>query len=312
MKQLSYYAIVLIALVSSCNNTKDVLEPNLNISEMKIIKSTQQHLAKAQIYRWYQLYERELSDVRISNTMDMLSDDIFLKSAAGEMKGKENYPDRLKAYEGWKNAHHVEKIEVSLDDNSNLLLTTNIRYQNIQPNGDKKSYTIHYNTTLKENGNNLPNFNAIEISPTGETDEAFVDAYPENRMKSLMHYWLANMERLDGDVTPFKELLAPNFQLNFSTSSKLNSIEDLEKWLNGTPTQLKESKHIPTNFSMKTIMENEYEVTVSFDWTGTAKDGTKMKATTKHVWYVIDDINKRFAKILKVDVTQTNPLEVIN
>ncbi|KAA1245578.1 nuclear transport factor 2 family protein [Aquimarina sp. RZ0] len=307
MKQISFYMLALILVVSACSES----ESNVPDVKMMTIKSSKKHLAKAQIYRWYQLYERELSDVRIDNTLDMLTDDIVVKSAAGEARGKDEYKERLSAFEGWKNAHHVDNIEVQLGDEGTILLETDIRYQNIRPNGDKFSYSLHYNTKLIEDGHNLPDFTSIEIQPTGETNETFVDAYPENRTKSLMHYWLANMERLDGNVTPFKELLAPGFELNFSTSTALTSIDELETWLNGVPTQLKESSHIPKDFSVKTIVENEYEVTVFFDWQGVTKEGTRLKATTKHIWYVVDDVNDRFAKILKADVTQIIPIEEV-
>ncbi len=308
---------LLVSVLISCKDdvplkseVDSTIEPD--DSPMMTIRSKQKHLAQAQLYRWYQLYERELSDVRIANTMDMLSDSIYLKSASGEMKGKTNYPDRVKVFEGWKNAHHVDNVQVSLNEKGNFFLEADIRYQNIQPTGEKASYSIHYNTLLEEDNSQLPDFTSIEIVPTGATNEEFVDAYPVNRAKSLMHYWLANMEMLDGDVTPFKELLADDFELNFSTSSVLKSIEDLETWLRTIPTQLKESAHTPKEFSVKTIMDNEYEMTVLFDWTGVRKDGVKMEGTTKHIWYIVDDINLRFAKILKVDVTQIKPIKVVD
>ncbi len=308
MKLNTFCFFITILLLTSCNDSSKDMDMPETIKELK---SPQKHLAKAQIYRWYQLYERELSDVRINNTMDMLADDIFLKSSAGEMKGKKNYPDRVKVFKGWENAHHVDNIEVNLDENGGLLLEADIRYQNIQPSGDKSSYKIHYNTKLTVDDFNLPNFNSIEIVPTEESQESYVDAYPVNRVKSLMHYWLANMERLDGEVTPFKELLAPDFELNFSTSSKITSIDALKTWLNGTPKQLKESEHTPKDFSIKNITDNEYEVTVFFNWKGVTKEDVKLKAVTKHVWHVLDNINDRFAKIVKVDVTQISPFEVV-
>ncbi|QNK79187.1 hypothetical protein H7F37_02530 [Winogradskyella sp. PAMC22761] len=275
------------------------------------ITTREQHLAKVQLYRWYQLYEREINEKRISNQLEILADDIVMKSAAGEMKGKENYPERLKVYEGWKNAHHVENVNVT-NSEKGLHLEADIRYQNIRPDGEKKSYTIHYNTLLNKDGKNLPEFSFIEITPTGETTETFKDAYPENRTKSLMHYWLASMENLDGKVEPFVEMLADDFTLNFSTSSPIKSIKELETWLNGTPLQLKVSSHYPENFSVKTIMKNEYEVTVEFDWKGITKDNKQVKAKTKHIWYVVDNPNERFARILKADVSQIEPFEIIN
>lgn len=274
-----------------------------------IATTKEQHLAKVQLYRWCQLYEREMNDKRISNQMEILADDIFMKTAMGEMNGKENYPERLTVYKGWQNAHHVQNIKV-VSIEKGLQLDADIRYQNIRPDGEKNSYTIHYHTELSKNSEPLPQFSFIEIVATGETTDTFKDSYPENRTKSLMFYWLASMENLDGDVTPFKELLAKDFVLNFSTSSQIKSINELETWLKEIPLQLKESSHFPEKFSVKTIMENEYEVSVEFDWKGIAKDGRKMKARTKHIWYVVDNPNDRFAKILKADVSQIEPLQI--
>ncbi|GAA3521614.1 hypothetical protein GCM10022393_40040 [Aquimarina addita] len=279
--------------------------------KMKVSTPTtrEQHLAKVQLHRWYQLYEREINPERISNQMEILTDNIYMKTAAGEMNGKENYPERLTVYKSWKNAHHIDNIKILSAENK-IKLEADIHYQNIRPDGEKKSYTIHYNTELTKS-DTLPQFSHIEIIPTGETNETFIDAYPENRTKSLMYYWLASMESLDGNVEPFKELLADNFTLNFSTSSHIKSIQELESWLNGTPMQLKKSSHYPENFSVKTILENEYQVTVEFDWRGITKDNKQVKAKTKHIWYVVDNPNKRFAKILKADVSQIEPFRIM-
>lgn len=270
----------------------------------------EQHLAKTQFYRWYQLYERDLNEQRINNQMKILCDDVVIKTSAGEVHGKQHYPEYLKVYEGWKNAHHVQNIKVDVKNTDTLQLEADIRYQNIQPNGQKASYTIHYTTTLKKETGNLPRFSSIQITPTGETKDEYSDAYPTNRTKSLMYYWLALIERLDGDVTPFKVLLAKDFELNFSTG-KINSIEILKKWLNKTSRELAQSNHYPEDFSIKPIMENEYEATAYFDWKGLSKDGKSMKGKTKHLWYVVDNPNDQFAKILKADVKQVEPYKTI-
>ncbi|MGB3467542.1 MAG: hypothetical protein WBA74_19810, partial [Cyclobacteriaceae bacterium] len=247
-----------------------------------------------------------------ANQMEILADDLYMKSATGEMKGKDNYPERLKVYEGWQNAHHVENIKVTSTEENQLRLEADIRYQNIRPDGEAAGYTIHYNTKLNRQGRGLPVFSTIEINPTGQISDKFSDAYPVNRTKSLMYYWLASMENLDGEVAPFKELLANDFILNFSTANQITTLEGLKNWLNGMPMQLKESSHYPQDFEVRTIMENEYEVSVKFDWRGVTKDDKKMKALTKHNWYVIDNPDDRFAKIIKADVTQLEPLSVID
>jgi hypothetical protein len=277
----------------------------------KFEKTLNTHLAQAQLYRWYQLYERELNEKRISNQMEILADDVVVKSAAGEMKGKLNYPARLAAYKGWQNAHHVQNVSVSDLDKDTIGLEADIKYQNIQADGQKRSYTIHYTTQLIKTKNKLPLFSSLDLKPIEETKDEFTDAYLTNRAKSLMHYWLANMELLDGNVTPFKELLTDDLLLNFTTSGQINSIEKLEVWLNDAPKQLSQSSHHPENFSIKQILENEYKMTVEFDWYGITKDGKKMTARTKHIWYLIDNINDRFAKIKRIDVMQIEPFKTI-
>jgi hypothetical protein len=109
----------------------------------------------------------------------------------------------------------------------------------------------------------------------------------------------------------YKEILANGFLLNFSTASQINSIDKLYAWLNGTPKSLLQSSHYPEKFSVKKIMDNEYEMTAEFDWHGMGKEGKKMTARTKHVWYIIDNPDDRFAKIKRADVTQVEVLKVV-
>jgi hypothetical protein len=58
---------------------EDILVPSYKAMET----TRKSHLAKTQFYRWYQLYEGELSDARIANQMDILADDIRIESSAG-------------------------------------------------------------------------------------------------------------------------------------------------------------------------------------------------------------------------------------
>jgi hypothetical protein len=274
-------------------------------------RTVNSHLAKVQLYRWYQLYEREMNEKRIANQMAILADDVIIQSAAGEMKGKKNYPERLTVYAGWQNAHHVKNIDVKEIDDTTLGLEATIHYQNIQADGQRKSYALHYTTQLIKTTTLLPVFSFLHLQPTGELNETFEDEYPTNRVKSLMYYWIANMEQLDGNVVPFKELLTDDFVLNFSTSSVINSIEKLEIWLNDSPKQLRQSSHYPEHFSIKKILENEYEMTVEFDWYGITKADEKMTARTRHVWYIVDNLNDRFAKIKNAEVTQIHPFTIV-
>ncbi len=318
-KTLKPLLVLFLLLFFSCKEKKTNLDTKKNKkenlvetkTEFKSEKTTQSHLAKAQYYRWYQLYERPMNELRIANQMDMFIDTIVIKSAAGVMKGKENYPERLTAYKGWKNAHHVQNVKVITNEEGQTQIIADIKYQNIQPDGKKGSYTIDYLIDVENNLKELPKLLKVSIKPTGETQDIFKDAYPNNRVNSLMYYWIANMEQLDGNVKPFKELLTEEFQLNFSTSSKINNLSELETWLNGTPTQLTQSSHHPENLHIKVIDEKTFEVSVAFDWYAIAKNGQKMKAKTQHKWIVIDNPNEKFARIKKADVSQIEPLSMV-
>lgn len=274
-----------------------------------LMKSTKlSHAAKVQLYRWYQLYERPFNQQRIDNQMDILAETVSIKSAAGEMKGKENYPARLKAYEGWQNAHHVQEVSVQEREDGSLALSADIIYQNIQPDGKQNSYTIHYDTDLQIQGEELPQFTQLHLQPTGTIENPdFEDAYPVNRTKALMYYWLVTMEQLAGDVSPFKEMLTDDFVLNFSTSSQITTLQGLETWLNGKPKQLKLSSHFPENFSVEKVGKNEYKMLVDFNWLGSTKTGQALKAKTHHEWLIVDDPNERFARIKQADVNQIEP-----
>ena len=296
----NFYKIVLLLIFSlSC----------VSAQEDTATKTSVEHAAKTQYFRWYQLYERDLSDVRISNQLSILDKDVEVETVAGKMKGRDGYPKRVKAYKGWQNAHHVQNVTVK-EVESGIALEADIIYQCILPDGSKKNFALHYNTHLEKTAGLLPLFTKIKITPKKELDSKnFEDAYPDNRMKSLMHYWLLCMEQLDGNVEPFKELLADKFELNFSTNSQMTSIAELEKWLNGMPMQLQSSQHFPQNLSIKQLEDNKYKVNVEFAWFGVMKNGTKLKATTGHEWIVVDDVNEAFARIQKVTVKQVKPLQ---
>ncbi len=315
-------ASILITVASCKKNKTDtkiekntvvekVETPNMeNIQTFNSEKTIKSHLAKTQYYRWYQLYEREMSTKRIANQMDLFTDNIIIESASGTMEGKENYPKRLDIYKGWKNAHHVQNVTFTTDKDGNEQLIADIRYQNIQPDGKKANYTLDYIMDFEGFSNKLPKLTKVKIKPTGTTDDTFKDSYPNNRVNSFMYYWLANMEQLDGNITPFKELLTDDFELNF-TSGQVNNIEDFEKWLNNAPKQLNQSSHHPKDLTIEVVNETTYIVSVVFDWFGIAKNGQKMKAITQHNWIIVDNINERFARIKKMDVGLIEPFSVV-
>ena len=227
------------------------------------------HLALAQYHRWYQVYEVPFNKARIDNQLDILADDVEISSTAGITKGKEGLEDRLRIFEGWQNAHHVKNTQVQLLDNNELSLEADILYQNIRPDDSRYSYTIHYTTTLQLRENHLPVFTKVKLEPTGTIDvPQFQSAYAENRAKSFMHYWLYLMETVAVNVDKFKELLAEKFELDLSTTSKIETLDKFDEWIGSIPSRIKDSAHCVKNFSFKENADNTINVSVDFEWEG--------------------------------------------
>jgi hypothetical protein len=270
------------------------------------------HLALTQYHRWYQVYEQPFTKASIENQLDILADDVEISSQAGTMKGKEGLPERLKMYEGWQNAHHVQNTKVELLDKDTLKLEANILYQNIRPDDSRYSYAINYATTLQLRENDLPIFKTVSIQPTGNIEPPqFISAYAENRTKFFMHYWLYLMETIATNANKFNELLAKDFQLNMSTTSLIDSWGGFSEWAASVPKQIKESGHYPKKNSAKENADGNINVTVDFDWEGISVDDKPTIAETHHEWILENNPDERFAKMKNMVVTQIKPFQIL-
>ncbi|MFD7522228.1 hypothetical protein [Paenibacillus chitinolyticus] len=270
------------------------------------------HLALTQYYRWYQVYEVPLNKARVDNQLDILADDVEISSQAGTSKGKLGIADRLKMFEGWQNAHHVENTSVKQLNDEELSLEADILYQNIRPDDSRYSYKIHYSTTLRLRENDLPLFTKVHLEPTGTIDNPqFQSAYAENRAKSFMHYWLYLMETASVNGDKFQELLADQFELNLSTTSKITCLEGFNEWLATIPNQVKQSGHYPKNLSVTENADHTITVSVDFEWEGISAQNKPMVAETHHEWILENNLNERFARMKMMKVTQTKPFQTV-
>ncbi|EJQ31066.1 hypothetical protein IEC_05725 [Bacillus toyonensis] len=270
------------------------------------------HLALIQYYRWYQVYEAPFNKARIDNQLDILAEEIEISSQAGMSKGKMGIEDRLKIFEGWQNAHHVENTSIKQLNDEELSLEADILYQNIRPDDSRYSYRIHYSTILKLKENDLPLFTKVHIEPVGNVENPqFTSAYADNRANSFMHYWVYLMETASVNGDKFKELLAEQFELNLSTGSKIDTLEGFNEWLVTASNQVKQSGHYPKNLSVTENFDNTINVSVDFEWEGISVDDKPMVAETHHEWLLENNLDERFARMKMMKVTQTKPFQTV-
>jgi hypothetical protein len=268
------------------------------------------HAALAQYHRWYQVYEAPFTDTRIANQKDILSDDVEIVSQAGTSKGKSGLEDRLKAYTGWQNAHHVQNTAVVLLADGQLQLEADIVYQNIRPDDSQFSYTLHYSTRLQPRPDDLPVFTRLELKPTGEIkDFKFEAAYAENRCKSFMHYWLYLLESPQPKASKFRELLADEFALQPGDGETITDLSAFEPWLAAMPERMSASTHACKNFRATDEGNGVLKFSVDLDVKTISPAGESMAGQTHYECVLVNDVDERFARVKSMEARWLQPLQ---
>ncbi|WP_299302981.1 hypothetical protein [uncultured Litoreibacter sp.] len=268
-----------------------------------------EHAALAQLHRWYQIYERPAGG--IENALDILAEDVTVTSGLGTANGHDDYAARVSQLpDTWKNAHHVKSTEITHGEDGAMTLSAQITYQNegMLEGGAIRQAELSYNIALSPTDTVLPVMSEVTITPISEGEpDAYSDAYADNRMLSLVHYWLALIEDPSRNPDPVREILADGFSLNFS-SGAITDFEGFKAWLAGPGSQVAASTHLLEYFSASgPDADGLYSLSVDFDWHGLLPDGTELVAKTRHNWTATNDVTERFARIKSVDVEVLEP-----
>lgn len=279
-----------------------------DMSQEEIRDGYKVNAALAQFHRWYLYYER--SEGGVENAVDILTNDIRVKSSFGESIGHEEYRARTAQLPStWKNAHFPKTTNVTVNADGTMSLSAHITYLNegLNPEGKVRKADLSYMMELTPSDDILPKFNSIEISQNSEGNaDTFIDAYAANRMLSLVHYWMALIEDPARNPEPVKEIFADGFSLNFS-SGVITDFEGFKAWLAGPGSQVNASTHVISNFSTEEIDSGLFTVKMDFDWEGILPNGTELIAKTRHSWTATNDVKERFARIKTVDVEVLEP-----
>ena len=299
--------VAVASVLALCHSLSGAAD--MTMTEADIRGGWIEHAARAQLHRWYQLYERPAGG--IDNALDLLADDVVVRSGLGEARGHEAYAARVAQLPAsWRNAHTVESSELRVRDDGGLELDARVTYLNagMREDGGVRRAELDYATVLERGDGILPRFARVEIAQRSEGEaDAYVDAYAVNRLLSLVHYYLAIIEHPDHDPEPMRELLGEGFTLNFS-SGPITDFEGFAAWLAGPGSQVVASRHALENFTHETLDEDtRYRLGVDFDWAGILPDGTVVEAKTRHRWTVTNDVEERFARIESVDVEVLEP-----
>ncbi|MFY0597748.1 MAG: hypothetical protein JXQ85_15060 [Cognatishimia sp.] len=264
--------------------------------------------ALAQFYRWFQFYERPQGG--LENALDILADDVHVQSSLGEANGIGEYKARVESLPAtWQNSHKINSVDVTITVDGAVSLAANVTYQNIGAAADGviSRADLSYAVTYDDGSAALPKITSVQITNNAQSaSETYHDAYPENRVRSLVHRWLTIIENPVRDPEGFKEILAANPEINFS-SGLIQDYDGLAAWLAGPGSQVAASTHIVKDLTVAEIEGGDWQTVMVFDWAGLLPDGTELIAKTQHTWVVDNDVTERFARVKSVNVEVLEP-----
>lgn len=278
----------------------------------EIRQSWLKHAARAQLHRWFQVYERPASG--IDNALDALSETFFFTADGDGSRGRDAYRDRLATIpEHWQNASIVNASTVRVLDEFSLEMDAEVTFlnQGMRSDGSVRAAELAFETRLERGDEILPVFNQIAIEQTSEgTPAGYQDAYARNRLLSLVHYFFAVIEHPAHDPQPAFELLARSFRLELANGS-INSYPTFAAWLRGPAARATASSYRLNDFTFDTLAEDErYVLGIEVDWYALQPDGTRLHGRNWQSWTVVNDVSERFARIESIEEDVLEPLAV--
>lgn len=286
-----------------------------HVTDMEIRNSYHEKAAIAQLLRWYQFYEN--TEVGLDNQRDILTEDFSVTSPSGTAEGRDQYEIAVQRFPAdWQNAHQLHDFDVTVNDDGTLGLTAEITYSNVGAANDNavSAKRIGYVATMEYGDELLPRFKDMAITPVRTEEVAdFTDTYIQNRLTSLVNYWILLVEHPGRDAEPFREILAPELDIRFSAEGDTYTrFEQIAAWVAGPVSSLPATRHVILPLTYMELGTNRYEINIGFDWQGIRPDGARMTAKTNHKWIVVDDPSERFARVENIRVEQIEPFTIVD
>lgn len=283
------------------------------VTDAEIEASYHEKAVMTQLLRWYQYYENV--EIEIANQLDILDEGFSVTSPSGTATGHEEYEAAVSQFpDTWQNAHDLQSITVIVNDDGTLGLTAEIIFSNLGMTDNLVAQRMGYEATLAySDGDSLPKFTNMTITPVGSAElDTFADTYVQNRLTTLVAYWIHLVENPARDAEPFREILAPTLNIKFSAQGEMiTSYTGIEAWVAGPVSSLPATRHVIEPVTYTELEAGRYEVSVGFDWQGIRPDGKRMTAKTAHTWVVTDDPTERFARVERIRVETIEPFAVV-
>ncbi len=300
------------APTSAYSDVKIGLENEINARAIQ--NSYRGQAALAQFYRWFQFYDDD--QILLQNQLAVLDENALFQTNIGRGEGRNAYVAKIENLPTeWKNSHFVRTVMVNYPNKNSVRLNADIVYMN---DGALAQEAVHSSevkfrvifedksSSSRSSGPSsdtplaLPVMTKVEIAPgLGGITPTYRQSYSDNRLKSLLHYWLYLVENPQRDASQFEEILSDEFKLNFP-SGRITSDEGLKEWLAGPASAAQAIHYRVRDFSYDTFDDGEYEIKVELDWYGLMAGGEQLTGRVSQNLLVRDDRSKPFAQIISI------------
>lgn len=114
--------------------------------------------------------------------------------------------------------------------------------------------------------------------------------HPTNRVRALVHQWMAVWDRNDGDAAPLLDLLSPEgFAIHVTTQKEpISTAAGVEKWFGAFHEQVAEDEHQVQSVEISPLADGAYRVEIAVRCPGTALGGGPFLVRSQHSWEVVD------------------------
>lgn len=279
------------------------VNPEDLVPEKQLRESYRKHAVRAQLHRWWQHYENP--EAGLQNQLDVLDENIVVQSIAGDAHGHDEFAEAvLQLPSDWQNGHLLTNCTVDLDDDDGISLSVDLDYYNVGmlPDDGVSKSTVSYIAEMQPTDQILPKFTKISITQNDQKAVTeFRDAFVENRMRSLVHYFTALVENPARDPEPFREVLTSQFSFHY-TDDPINTVEKLTAWVTGPLSSVIASEHVINEVKIEPLGASRYALTVKMKSQAMFPDKSGIISKNNQTWTVHDTLSDRFPRIEKITI----------
>jgi len=242
-----------------------LVEDSQSIDEDRIVRGSALHRALSQFYRWFLFYDNDR--IAFDDHLTMLSPEATFQKDDESFSVREQYIQRALAMpRSMDSAHFPWRVRAQFADDKRIRLEADVIYLNrgALPEGRVHANHLAYNMLTLDQAP-MPVVEEIKIMVgDGGITPTFRQAYAQNRLRSVAHFWLSVLDDPAHDLGALRTAFSPVFTVNVS-GKRLTNFDALAGWMQSADFAKAPTHHVIRNFSFEELVANEFEIEMDLD-----------------------------------------------